>query len=345
MSTRSASQAPLAGDPRSYTLIAGYGVSVARALEHSGVDSRRIFAAAGVEPSHGVDPLKRMGHEEVSRLFRTASAAVGDPYFGLTVARYLGASSFHVLGFGLLSSSSLTDFCLRMQRYMRLVSLRARVEVVTSDTTVSLRTVPLLEISREEQDAWLGGVYRLMRELYGEALRPIAVEVRHAEPAPGSRPYVEFFGVPIRFDRDAVTIILPRADAETPLERACPELALVNDTLAANYLAKIERSDVVANVRSRILELLPSGKCSKNRVAADLYLSPTTLQQRLVDRGTSFHVILNDVRRELACGYLKQPGVSVTEITFLLGFTDVSNFTRAFKRWTGTSPTKFRESA
>lgn len=58
--------------------------------------------------------------------------------------------------------------------------------------------------------------------------------------------------------------------------------------------------------------------------------------------GTSFHELLNDVRRELACSYLRQPGVSVTEVAFLLGFTDVSNFTRAFKRWTGASPTRFR---
>ena len=80
-------------------------------------------------------------------------------------------------------------------------------------------------------------------------------------------------------------------------------------------------------------------ECGNARVAAGLGMSTSTLQQRLIDRGTSFHELSNDVRRELACGHLRQPGVSVTEITFLLGFTDVSNFTRAFKRWTGTSPT------
>ena len=106
---------------------------------------------------------------------------------------------------------------------------------------------------------------------------------------------------------------------------------------------ELDRADVVANARARLVELLPSVECRKSRVAAALSMSTSTLHQRLIERGTSFHALLNDLRRELACSYLQQSGVSVTEITFLLGFTDVSNFTRAFKRWTGMSPTRFRE--
>jgi AraC-like DNA-binding protein len=162
-------------------------------------------------------------------------------------------------------------------------------------------------------------------------------------PDPGNGPYVEFFGAPIRFDCSAVTLILPRDDMEVPLQGACPELAQCNDNLAANYIAKLDRADVAANARARIVELLPSGECSRSKVAAALCMSTRTLQQRLIDRGTSFQALLTDIRREFACSYLRQSGVSVTEITFLLGFTDVSNFTRAFKRWMGMSPTRFRE--
>ena len=341
--TTHAAPPPTLTEPESMTLIAGYGVSVARALEHCGVDSRRVFAAAGVEEHFGIDPLRRLTHDQVARLFRTAAEVTGDPYFGLTVARFINASLMHVLGFGLLASSTLMDFCQRLQRYMALVSQRARTEVVTSNSTAILRSIPTVAISSEEQDAWLGALYRLMRQLRGEGFRPIALELMHPMPVPGAQPYLEFFGAPVRFDCEAVSLIFARSDADAPLQGASPDLALVNDTLAASYLAKLDRSDVVANVRSRILELLPSGKCSKSRVAADLCLSPATLQQRLLERGTSFHAILNEVRKKLACGYLRQAGVSVTEITFLLGFTDVSNFTRAFKRWTGTSPTRFRE--
>jgi AraC-like DNA-binding protein len=78
-------------------------------------------------------------------------------------------------------------------------------------------------------------------------------------------------------------------------------------------------------------------------VAASLFMSATTLQAKLAQRGTSFQQLLDDTRKELACSYLRQATRSVTEVTFMLGFADTSNFTRAFKRWTGVSPTEFRQ--
>ena len=74
-------------------------------------------------------------------------------------------------------------------------------------------------------------------------------------------------------------------------------------------------------------------------------MSPSSLQGKLLQHGTNFHQLLDDIRRDLACSYLHQPNRSVTEITFLLGSANTSNFTRAFKRWTGKSPTDYRQPA
>lgn len=73
-----------------------------------------------------------------------------------------------------------------------------------------------------------------------------------------------------------------------------------------------------------------------------LFMSPSSQQGKLLQDGTNFHELLDDIRKDLACSYVQQPTRSVTEITFLLGFANTSNFTRAFKRWTGKSPTDFR---
>ncbi|MFO1392834.1 MAG: AraC family transcriptional regulator [Steroidobacteraceae bacterium] len=329
----------------SVTLIAGYGRVIAQALELRGIDSRRIFAAAGISDALKNDPLMRLPVDTITRMYRASVEATGDPYFGLQVASVVGAATLHALGYGLLASSTLADYCKRVQRYFGLVSQAARVEILPRGDTVCFSTVPIPGVCAETQDMWLGLMYRMMRQLYVGELPLVGAELPHPVPAAGDAPYVEFFGAPVRFDCRAATLILPRRVMEVPLQGACPELAQLNDNLAATYLARLDRSDVVANVRARIVELLPSGECSKTRVAAGLYMSPTTLQKRLLDRGTSFHELLNDIRRELACSYLRQSGVSVTEITFLLGFTDVSNFTRAFKRWTGTSPTQYRDQA
>ena len=323
--------------------IAGYARVVAQALERRGIDSRRVFADAGIGDAAKNDPLMRLPVDTITRMYRASVEATGDPYFGLQVANVVGPATLHALGYGLLASSTLTDYCARVQRYFGLVSQAARVEIEPRGDAVCFSTVPVAGVCSETQDMWLGLMFRMMRQLFVDELPLVGAELPHPMPAAGDAPYVEFFGAPVRFDCRGATLVLPRRIMHIPLQGACPELAQLNDNLAATYLAKLDRADVVANVRARIVELLPSGECSKTRVAAALYMSPTTLQQRLLERATSFHELLNDIRRELACSYLPQSGVSVTEITFLLGFTDVSNFTRAFKRWTGTSPTQFRE--
>jgi AraC-like DNA-binding protein len=333
---------PLTAQAHSATVIAGYGLIIAKALDYSGVDSRQVFATAGINEALRNDPLKRLSLATISRLYRKCVEVTGDPYFGLTVAKLMQPSTLHALGYGLLASATLMDFCTRVQRYFRLVSQNARVDIVLRGAEVHFSTVPLVDVCPESQDAWLGTLHRMIRLLHRDDFHPIAVELAHAMPDPGDEPYAEFFGAPARFGCHGVTLILARDDMNVALQGACPELAQLNDNLAENYIAKLDRADVVTNVRARIVELLPSGECSRSKVAAALCMSTSTLQQRLIERGTSFHALLNEIRHELASSYLRQSGISVTEITFLLGFADVSNFTRAFKRWTGRSPTRFR---
>lgn len=330
---------------QSLSVIAGYGLAIGKALEHRGVDSRRVFAAAGIGKALDNDPLKRLPLATVTRLYRACVEVTGDPYFGLTVANFIQASTMHALGFGLLASSTLRDFCKRVQHYFRLVSQSAQVDIEDRGDTVHFAFRPMPEVCPQTQDAWIALMLRMIRLLYRDDFKPLAVEFAHPEPDGGDAPYVAYFGAPARFDCQAVALLLPAADMDVPLAGDSPELAQFNDNLAVDYIAKLDRADVVTNARAHIIELLPGGDCSKSRVAAAMAMSTSSLQQRLTERGTSFHDLLNDIRRELACSYLRQSGVSVTEITFLLGFTDVSNFTRAFKRWTGMSPTRYREQA
>ena len=90
------------------------------------------------------------------------------------------------------------------------------------------------------------------------------------------------------------------------------------------------------------MERLEGGHCTKHEVARSLGMSKASMQARLAERGFTFQHLLDETRRELVAGYLAQPDLSITEIAFLLGFTDASNFTRAFRRWMGVSPTHYR---
>ena len=98
-------------------------------------------------------------------------------------------------------------------------------------------------------------------------------------------------------------------------------------------------------VKTKLIQELPSGHICEENIAEDLYMSQRSLQRRLREEGTTYKELLNETRRDLAAQYIKVSGVSINEITYLLGFSEPSNFSRAFKRWTGVSPSEYRQSS
>lgn len=331
-----------AGEP---TTIGGYALAIAKALDFSGIDSTRVLQLAGVSPAMTNDPMKRLPLATVTQLFKTCVAVTNSPYFGLTVARFIHVSNLHALGYALAASANLMDFCLRLERYFRLVSQAADIKVVEAGDEVALQIELLVDACAETEDAFLGFVVLAMRQLYKPEFNPLRVALFHAMPREGSGPYEALFRAPVTFDQPQPMLVLRRADLDQPLAGACAELAQLNDNLASNYIVRLDKSDVVNLVRQKIVEYLPTGACSRDKVADALCMAPTTLQFKLSERGTTFNELLDTTRKELASSYVQQSALSITEITFLLGFTDTSNFTRAFKRWQGVSPTQMREGA
>ena len=131
-----------------------------------------------------------------------------------------------------------------------------------------------------------------------------------------------------------MTVRLPAANAE---------LARQNDAVVMALLKQINRSDIIAQVRASFIELLPSGDCSRENVAMQLGMSERTLQNRLTIRETNYSDLLSETRRELAEQYMQQRLHTVSEVAFLLGFSEISSFSRAFRSWTGESPSHYRE--
>jgi AraC-like DNA-binding protein len=135
------------------------------------------------------------------------------------------------------------------------------------------------------------------------------------------------------FDSDSI---------ERHLDTGNPELARQSDAISSRYLARIERFNIVARVREVLTRRLRDREPSQEEVAEILNVSARTLQRKLGDGGTTFKEILDETRHALALAYLSAPQHSVSEVTYLLGFSCSSSFTRAFRRWTGLSPSDWR---
>ena len=331
--------------PPETTTIGGYSMAISRALQASGIDSARVFCSVGLPAEMSNDPMTRLPTAKMTQLYRACVEVTNNPYFGLVVARYMNISNLHALGYALAASTTLMDYCRRLERFFRLVSQVATVSVTEADNEVRLGFKYLTEISGETEDAFFAFTVLSMRLLYRPKFHPLRVELHRPMPREGAGPYEELFCSPVSFSHADSLLIFDRNDLIQQLDGSCPELAQDYDTIAANYLVKLDKNDVIARVTQKIIEMLPEGECNRDKVAGALCMSPTTLQLKLSQRGTNFQQLLDDIRKELACSHISQGSRSVTEVTFMLGFTDTSNFSRAFKRWTGMSPTEFHNQA
>lgn len=324
--------------------IAAYAFAIATALEQQGVDAEAIFNSCDVPLPTTTDPMLRLTNSEISKLFKASVEATGDPGFGLLVGEGMHPGNLHALGYALMASTSLRDFCQRLQNYYTIVSQSARIRTEeTADEFLLITQAAAPDICWETQDAYTALMLRFIRFIYSPAFNPARVELVRPQPSTGLQKYRDYFNCEIRFDRPEIVIAIAPDLLDKPLQGASRELAQMHDQTSMQYLKRMEKQDIINRVRTMIVEELSSSAVTKQRVADKLCMSSRSLQMKLAAKDTSFQEILDSTRHSLALGYLEQSAISVTEAAYLLGFSDVSNFTRAFKRWTGKSPRKFRQ--
>lgn len=329
------------------TTLVTWAAAIARMLAAKGCDPAALFAAAGLDLARMNDPDRRYPLSGMTRLWDEAVRATGDPCLGLELPRYVQPATWHALGLSVLASETLYDAVTRSARFSRLVTDAADVNVVRLADAVAVVYGPPRGghlAADAAYDAFIATMVQTARVLsLNDRVAPRSVELRRAAPPSGAERYAAFFRCEVRFGRPENRLIFSLADALAPLPMANAQLVRQNDQVVTEYLARFDRGQVVHQVRDQIVKRLPSGEPSQADIARALNLSLRSLQRRLRGEGTSYSDLLEETRRELAAQYLKQSRTTLCEITYLLGFADQSNFTRAFKRWNGVAPGEFRE--
>jgi len=190
-------------------------------------------------------------------------------------------------------------------------------------------------------DFSLAMVMSMCRTNYVEELNPVSVSFIHSAPA-CSGDYFAFFRCPVHFDAPIDRLTLPLDAVDKRLPSSNPQLAQLHDQIVIRYLAQFDRDDITSRTKTAIIDQLPSGSVSDASVAHALYVIVRTFQRQLRKEGTTFKTLMNDIRRELAEQYIRNSQLTLNEIAFLLGFSEISSFSRAFKRWTGEPPSAYR---
>ena len=317
---------------------------LASGLQALGHDPAPFLAAEGIDAAMLGDPDARVPWGSVLSLIARAIDVTGDSNLGLHIAEHAEPGSLDVHFYALLSSQTLGDGYQCLCRYQRLVHETTRIELTVDGEHATLRHVMPGGVAAPRHSAefllaiWVRGG----RMATGTDWAP--TEVRFAHPQPqDSSDHRRFFAAPVRFSTAENALVLPAALLETPCQRADPALLAVLDRYAADRLQRTpETTGFADRARAALLEELRAGEPSAERLATRLKTSVRTLNRTLASENLSYRKLLDHLRHEQACRQLADGRVAIAEIAFLLGFSELSAFYRAFKRWTGQTPADFR---
>ncbi len=314
-----------------------------------GAPRARLLECARIDPAELRDPDKRLRFTKYVALMRAAKESCNDPALALhfgeavdleeisMVGMVDGADTLASGGFALMNRYTRLDFDLTAEGTDRFEILRSEVDLWLIDARPNANDFP------ELTECTFARMACTIRRYFGE--RPVvrAVHVTHAEPAYRAE-YDRIFQVPVTFGSDKNALLLTQDFWNTPSppgRRISGYASSIMTAHAEALLKELARSDSVrARVETILIPVLHSGGANIDRVARSLGLSRQTLFRKLKAEGVTFQKVLDELRKKMAIHYLTRKDISVSETAYLVGFSDPAAFSRAFKRWTGSSPRK-----
>lgn len=312
----------------------------------AGVDPDIAREAIHLEQSILDNPDARIPMELEVALWQVLAERSGDDCFGLHAALTMEPGEFDVMDYAIRTSSTLRQAFGNARRYNRLLHDVAEFEL-TDDGKIArfdhyFRNDPN-GANWHAADFTLASVYAIGIGITGQQWVPKRVCFQHAEPAEIA-PYKKVFPCLLEFNCERNCLIFDSAVLDFPVIGSDPALNTVLTRHADELLSKLpESDDVVDQVRTELANCLKHGDPTIEQIAENLHITPRTLQRRLKESGTTYKVLVDVMRKGLAARYLRESKFGVSEIAYLLGYSEPSAFHRAFQRWFSRSPGSFRE--
>jgi len=323
--------------------LSGWVLAIARALDAEGIPHEQVFRQLGMDAGRLEKGGNRYSHEQLVNLWRTAIHKTGDPNFGLKVAMQIRPATFHVVGYAMSCSATIGEALHRFARYSKLISSTNTMTLTETPDQLCLHASfdtggapPLTQAI----DAYLAGVVCFCSWISAKRIVPVEVHFMHKCPGNQSQ-YTELLQCPVYFGQQEDCIVFDATDMHRPVLAADDNLASLLDSLAIGQLADLS-GRFSTKVRECLLKQFANGEVSKSQTANLLHMTERTLLRRLKDEGTTFQEVLDHLREELACEHLRRKDVTMQDVSSMLGFSDASTFSRAFKRWTGHRPSLTR---
>lgn len=320
-------------------------------LERQGHPAAEVCRAAGVDAGLMQQPNSRVPATVMERLWPLAERLTSDVDIGLHSAATYNPGALSIVGYVILSCRTAGEALDRLARYAPLLNDGLQVELVHRGDRTCCQFGPLTGIDsflhrspRQAIETFACGVVGTLSRLATAALLPLEVTFRHPAP-PSITEHRRLLGPAVRFEQAENAVVYARRSLEIAFISADPALLEVFEGDARRRLEGLAaRGGVSGRVLTLLAARLRGSVPPLAEVASELAMSERSVQRSLTEERTSYRQLVDEVRKSLALEHLSRPGTSATDVAFLLGFSEPSAFTRAFRRWTGAPPTEFQAS-
>lgn len=331
-----------------------------RVAERRGVDADALLREVGLDLHTRPDPMSRKSASQGLAFWQLAMRAIDDELLGVDVAMESVPMTLNALGYAFMASEDLGQMYTRVARYAHVVTDACEITFQVEPGGVGRLSISgdqRLLAGVDARTAWslfdyaMVSVVRGSRLLFGRDFAPLELRLQRPRPQSPTR-YEKLLGCQPVYNCEDNAVLVDAVSLKRPLAFANHEVARASEEAVERHHAQHhtrwqlqqgrDAGGLSQQLAALLRDLLPSGEPKQKEVCERLGMSARSFQRRLAQEQTTFRDVLNATRHHLALAHLRGGQHSVSEVAFLLGFAEVSAFTRAFKRWTGSSPRAWR---
>ncbi|MDQ4422879.1 MULTISPECIES: AraC family transcriptional regulator [Thalassolituus] len=328
-----------------HTTLAAWPLAIIRALKAQDIDPAPLFEQVGLSVAQFKDnPDGRVDVRRMTQFWQLVEQATGNAAFGLEVAKYVQPMHFRALGLLMLTADNLEQAIQKLAQYHAMVSNSANIELHYTPEHIqfAIQPIPSVDISPLAIDSFLATLHQLALQLTSnpKLINKVTLQ-RSGEPYPER--WQNGFGCAVEFKQTHNALWFDRQQVAKSDLMGDKKMAAYNESIVQSYVQDLTDKTVSQHVVHYIFSQLEKSEPTVTGAAQHLKLTERSLRRRLEEEGNQFRGLLQDCKVQLAKQYLKDTQLPITDIALRLGFADHSNFTRAFSKLTGQSPSAFRK--
>lgn len=287
----------------------------------------------------------QISQAQMNQLWDAAANLAGDPYFGLHMGQMTCPNTLKVIILAASSSANPGEAIHRVIRYFPVLSTQAQLYTTEDEQYLTLYIQAKGNPHAMHMEAILSQCEKIWQAIACDKT-PLIMETRLPQESDRNRQvYERALGCKVRTGSKRFAIRFNRLALKEPLPSADDFLLRRLDASLADMLSELPNADFAEQVKQRIRQLVSEREINEELVAAPFNMSARHLRRKLSAVKTTYERLLDEVRMEMAIRLIRESRLSLGRIAYELGFLDPSSFTRAFRRWTGMSPTAFKDSA